>query len=90
MAKMNGLLEKILADNKLRVFHYSSYWGRWSRRLKNYDEGDVKGIVEVNLTPIPACYNSNWEKDVIPVVFRIHGTTNGSSDRNEWGNNERL
>lgn len=71
------------AKAAVHIFHYSSYWGMWARRLKQYDEGEIKGIVEVNLTPIPNCVSSTWTSDVIPVVFRIHGTPDDRNDRNE-------
>ena len=50
--------------------HFCSYWGVWSRVL-GWEGGRY---VEVNLTPIPACYSSSWKTDVIPIVIRRHGT----------------
>lgn len=52
------------------MFIQSSYWGTWSRILGMCE----MGIVEVNLTPIPGCYTSSWEKDVLPIRIRAHNT----------------
>lgn len=93
--KMHGLLEKILEQNarekRERIFHYCSYWGTWSRILLN-ERIETQGfygvaystlIVEINLTPIPACYSSTWEKDVVPIVIREHGTFPDARDKFE-------
>lgn len=89
MPKMHGLLEKILEQNareeRERIFHYSSYWGTWSRILSREIRGKYKAlsIIEVNLTPIRNCHSSEWQKDVAPIVFREHGTMPGNSDKFE-------
>jgi len=57
-------------------FHYSSYWGSWSRVLSH--EGNC--YVEVNLTTIPNCSSSSWEDDVAEVVIRRHYTARRHGD----------
>ena len=47
-------------------YHYSSYWGSWSRVLS--EEG--MEFVEVNLTPVRGY---GWD-DVWPATIRRHGT----------------
>lgn len=59
------------------MFHYSSYWGIWSRVLWV----DSKGYVDLNLTPIPGCYSSTWDTDVKGEVIRCHGTSRGERDK---------
>jgi hypothetical protein len=49
----------------------------WSRVLNN-DEGET---IEVNLTPIPCCFDSSWEKDVKPIRIRRHRTMLGQNDQ---------
>jgi len=58
------------------LFHYSSYWRTWSRVIL-FEEGEM---VEVNLTPIPNCHDSTWERDVRPVRVRRHVTEFGEKD----------
>lgn len=91
--KMDGLLERILEQNakekRERIFHYSSYWGSWSRVLLDHNPerivfGDkirVPEIVELNLTPIRGY--SDWDKHVAPIVFRVHGTARDRADLDE-------
>lgn len=85
--KMHGLLDKILAEQKAknsRVFHFCSYWGTWSRRLKEYNEGPVKGIIELNLTPrTPIKGQKDWKEQVIPIIFQVHFTAPSRQEQNE-------
>lgn len=53
------------------VFHYSSYWGAWSRVLTPYNRSSV---VELNLTPV-----NDWD-DVRQIIFRSHCTSLGDRD----------
>ena len=54
------------------MFHYSGYWGSWSRVLcEDHPQGP---FIEVNLTPIPNCYDSTWGNHVAPIRIRAHGT----------------
>lgn len=86
MNKMHGLLEKILEQNarneRERIFHYSNYWKNWSRILYRGGRGRFNAleIIELNLTPMPNCFSSSWEKDVEPIVFRCHGTMPDAKD----------
>ncbi len=65
------------------MFHYSSYWGTWSRVLlqpASMVEGRVYGsYLEVNLTPVNGRYDNSsqrlWDEWVKPIIIREHGTT---------------
>lgn len=57
-------------------YHYSSYWKTWSRVLSE-ENGHY---VEVNLTPIPCCTASTWERDVWPPKIREHCTPRAQTD----------
>jgi len=60
-------------------YHYSSYWGTWSRRLSSDHESGP--YVEVNLTPIKdANYASRWDDEVIPIIIRTHCTASTPRD----------
>lgn len=50
------------------MFHYSKYWGTWSRILQTVDIG-YKVYTEVNLTPV----NGAWD-EVRPIIIRVHST----------------
>ena len=56
-------------------FHYSSYWGTWSRVLS--ESHPAGPFVEVNLTP---CCDT-WQNNVEPVRIRAHGTARGERDQ---------
>ena len=58
------------------MFHYCAYWRTWSRILGTVNERTV----EVDLTPIPNCYDSTWE-DVAKVRIRAHVTAPGRGDK---------
>jgi hypothetical protein len=58
------------------VFHFSSYWGTWSRVLSY----DGTWMVEVNLTPIGCAHSSTWASDVAPVRVRQHCTVVDNRD----------
>lgn len=58
--------------SKSDVYHYSGYWGTWSRVLTSYD--DPAGVLELNLTPVNPSSRSSWDNDVCPVIFRNHFT----------------
>jgi hypothetical protein len=62
-----------------KKYHYSSYWGTWSRRLSSdHKHGPY---VEVNLTPINDCnYASRWEDEVEPIIIRTHCTPSSGRD----------
>lgn len=95
--KLDGYLDRLIEANRIAkecaIFHYSAYWGTWSRRL--YEAGRIRNdltpevsrfplssVIAVNLTPIPCCYDSSWAKDVIPIKFRAHCTADGRGDKN--------
>lgn len=61
------------------MFHYSSYWGTWSRVLIERDEQG--NTVEVNLTPIPCAHGSTWENHVKGGVIRRHFTGRSTNDK---------
>jgi hypothetical protein len=56
------------------LFHYSKYWGNWSRVLQERDGW----YLEVNLTPINGRYDNYtkhlWDTQVAPVILRHHCT----------------
>ena len=62
-------------------FHYSSYWGIWSRVLQQ----DNGSYLEVNLTPINGRYDNStqelWKTEVATIVLREHGTARGRADK---------
>lgn len=59
------------------MFHYSGYWGSWSRVLStDHPRGP---FVEVNLTPIPGNISSTWDNHVRPIRIRFHGTARDHS-----------
>jgi hypothetical protein len=57
------------------MFHYSGYWGTWSRILQS--EGGW--YLEVNLTPVNSRYDNSsqklWDESVAPIMLRRHCTT---------------
>lgn len=57
------------------MFHYSGYWGTWSRVLQT----DGIWYLEVNLTPVNGRYDNStrdlWQREVAPIVLRRHCTT---------------
>jgi hypothetical protein len=67
--------------SKKNVFHYSAYWGTWSRVLTSYVDGN--GTLEVNLTPVNPYDQKSWEEFVRPVIFRNHGTSLEMKDKLE-------
>jgi hypothetical protein len=97
--KLNGVLDHLLAkaveEAAAKKFHYSSYWGNWSRVLLRPGDivpsGSRKGEIshdylELNLTPINGWHPWNHEeieKRVRPIVFRFHGTARDRKDRDE-------
>lgn len=60
-------------------FHYSRYWGTWSRLLllNHRDESLPMTWVEVNLTPVNMQHPdiARWKESVAPIVIRTHGTS---------------
>jgi hypothetical protein len=56
------------------MFHYSKYWGTWSRVLQSEDGW----YLEVNLTPINGRYDNSsqelWNEWVAPIILRRHCT----------------
>lgn len=58
-------------------YHFSSYWGTWSRVLSDTDPRGP--IVEVNLTPL-GYSQGNWDAEVRPVRIRFHCTPSGDRD----------
>ena len=87
MKKLDGLLDTLIAakveHKRKAVFHYSSYWGTWSRRILRPGEDPMYPgtYVEINLTPISG-YN-DWDQHVAPIIFRMHGTSPDLRDRDE-------
>lgn len=65
-----------------RYFHYSSYWGTWSRVIVPYNHPD--GVIELNLTPVNPNSDWTWSESVAPIIFRRHGTSLDRGD--EWTN----
>lgn len=63
------------------ILHWSSYWGTYSRVLIGYNSPD--GVVEVNLTPVNFDHDFSWTEQIVPILFRYHGTSLGRKD--EWG-----
>lgn len=63
------------------ILHWCSYWGTWSLVLCPYTHPD--GVIELNLTPVNRDIPRSWEEQVIPIVFRYHGTSLGRKD--QWG-----
>src|SRR5712664_813068 len=63
-----------------RYFHYSSYWGTWSRIIVPYNHPD--GVVELNLTPVNPTWERSWQEQVMPIVFRHHYT--GLDRKDHW------
>jgi len=74
---MNAIDENHHRNSRLRrrpdVFHYSRYWGTWSRVLTPYSDSPV---VELNLTPI-----NSWANEVEPIIFRSHRTSLDQRDQ---------
>lgn len=60
-------------------FHYSAYWGKWSRVLTSYVDGN--GTLELNLTPINPGTQGAWDEQVVPVMFRNHRTSLDEKDK---------
>lgn len=58
-------------------YHFSFYWGTWSRvLLVNYRDTSLpQTVVEVNLTPTNPMTSPLWEKEVAPIILRSHGTS---------------
>lgn len=56
-----------------RYFHWSSYWGTWSRVIVPYNHPD--GVIELNLTPVNSDVKRSWEEQVEPIIFRRHSTS---------------
>jgi hypothetical protein len=56
------------------LFHYSKYWGTWSRVLQEREGW----YLEVNLTPINGRYDNSsrelWDTQVRPIIIRTHAT----------------
>lgn len=61
----------------VNVFHYSSYWGTWSRVLTPYSGN---WVLELNLTPVNPSYDRSWEETVRPIIFREHLTALNRQD----------
>lgn len=63
------------------MFHYSSYWGTWSRILSNIHQGGR--VVEVNLTPtnVYSCGQKGWDDEVAGIRIRVHGTKPDRGDQ---------
>jgi hypothetical protein len=63
-----------------RYFHYSSYWGTWSRVIVPYNHPD--GVIELNITPVNPDWEWSWQEQVMPIIFRWHCTSLDRKD--EW------
>ena len=62
------------------MFHYSSYWGTWSRVLSTSDPNGP--FVEVNLTPTNGWNRGySFEDDVSRIRIRFHGTVRDRNDK---------
>lgn len=63
------------------ILTWCSYWGTYSRVLIGFNSPD--GVVEVNLTPVNIGDERSWREQIVPIMFRYHGTSLGRKD--EWG-----
>lgn len=59
------------------LFHFSSYWQRWSRVLSSTHPNGP--YVEVDLVPIPNSYDNSWAT-VENTIIRVHATESKESD----------
>ncbi len=90
LAVMDTAARAVRSRNN-NVFHYSSYWGSWSRIL--WHESDrklqerlgfdarVAGTVEIDLTAINPHCNLNWRDQVQYGNIRAHGTAFRDADK---------
>jgi hypothetical protein len=62
-----------------RYFHYSSYWGAWSRVIVPYNHPD--GVIELNLTPVNPSWERSWQEQIMPTIFRWHCTSLDRKDK---------
>lgn len=89
MGKLHGLLDTLTAkhvlDRTSAIFHYSSYWGKWSRTLVapkriNPTLSGEYGYVELNLTPINPNDPGVWDS-IRQITFRAHCTPPWHGDK---------
>lgn len=61
-------------------FHYSAYWGTWSRVLLLKFQG--YRTVELDLTPInPSWGSRHWQESILAAKIRAHCTPLGQKDK---------
>jgi hypothetical protein len=65
----------------MKLLHYCSYWGTWSRVICPYTH--EHGVIELNLTPVNPGFPHSWAEQIEPIIFRHHGTQLGRRDI--WG-----
>lgn len=70
---------------KWAKFHYSAYWGTYSRVLSNDHKlpefpNHMGSIVEVNLTPVNPYHQEGWDRNK-NIIIRRHGTSPDKKDQ---------
>lgn len=71
--KYDGLYDKIMqrrqTDRLKRRFHYSKYWGTFTRVLSFPEENQFKEYIELNLIPVNGI-TGDWDIEVEPIMIR--------------------